>query len=72
MVFMIIMTTWAMISGLMTYYNQGNWLLTILSIFIILLEVWVVVEAFIVLRNPNKVHYVPHDDHDSWTGLTRE
>lgn len=74
MVFMIIVTTWAMIAGLVTYYNQGNWLLTILSLFIILLEVWVVVEAVAILKNPNKVPYTPHEvvHRDSWTGLSRE
>ncbi|MBS4031566.1 MAG: carbon starvation protein A [Clostridiales bacterium] len=74
MVFMIFITTWAMIAGLVNYYNQGNWLLTILSFFIILLEVWVVIEAITILKNPNKLPYQPHEaiHRDSWAGYTRE
>jgi carbon starvation protein len=75
MVFMVIMTTWAMVAGLFTYLKQGNMLLTVLSLLILVLEVWVIFEALVVLRNPDKAPpYISQEGikRDSWTGLSRE
>jgi len=49
MVFMIIITTWGMVANLFQYISQGNWLLTAIDAIIIVLEIWMIVEAFNVL-----------------------
>ncbi len=75
MVFMIAMTTWAMVASLMNYLKQGNMLLSFLSVIIILLEVWVIIEAVIVLSNPGKGPAYRMEEairRDSWAGLSRE
>ncbi len=42
---MIVVTTWAMVAGLIEYIGQRNYLLTALSALILILEVWVIAEA---------------------------
>jgi carbon starvation protein len=49
MIFMIIITTWGMVANLLQYISQGNWLLTAIDAIIIVLEIWMIVEAFNVL-----------------------
>ena len=50
MVFMIIMTTCGMVANLMTYAGKGDWLLSIIDAIVLVLEVWLVVEAWGVIR----------------------
>lgn len=50
MLFMIVITTWAMIAGLIAYIREGNHLLTALSALILILEVWVIAEAVQAIR----------------------
>ncbi len=45
MVFMIGVTTWAMVAGLVEYVDQRNYLLIAISGLILILEVWVIAEA---------------------------
>ncbi|MFW5930353.1 MAG: carbon starvation CstA family protein, partial [Desulfosalsimonas sp.] len=52
MVFMIIMTGWAMIINLQDFYNSSNWLLFFIGGCIILLEIWMIIEAIIYFRHP--------------------
>jgi carbon starvation protein len=49
MVFMIIMTAWAMKINLVDFYANGEWLLFSIGSIIMLLQVWMVVEGVIVL-----------------------
>jgi len=49
MVFMIVMTAWAMGINLVDFYAQQNWLLFSIGSVITVLQVWMVVEGVIVL-----------------------
>ena len=50
MVFMIIMTGWAMIINLDDFYNDGNWLLFCIGLITMLLEIWMIIESIIVMK----------------------
>ena len=51
MVFMIFMTGWAMLINLNQYYSTANWLLFGIGVVLIFLEIWMIIESFIVLKN---------------------
>ena len=53
MAFMIIMTGWAMFINLGNYYSGGKWLLFFLCLCTIILEIWMIIESFVVF---NKVY----------------
>jgi carbon starvation protein len=50
MVFMIIMTGWAMIINIGRYYSTGNWLLFFIGLAVFLLEIWMIIESILVLK----------------------
>jgi len=50
MIFMVIMTTWGMIGNLFNYASKGDWLLTIIDAIVIVLEIWLIAEAWAVIR----------------------
>ncbi len=50
MVFMIIMTGWAMLINLNDFYSKGNWLLFSIGLITLLLETWMIIESIIVLK----------------------
>lgn len=54
MLFMVVITTWAMFSNLLTYVRDGNHLLTVLSVLILALEFWVIIEAVAALRKASR------------------
>lgn len=45
MLFMVIMTGWAMIANLINFINTASWLLAIIDILVLLLEVWMILEV---------------------------
>ncbi|MBT8042279.1 MAG: hypothetical protein KJN98_03850, partial [Pontiella sp.] len=49
MLFMIVMTGWAMKINLTTFFAQGEWMLFGIGSIITVLEIWMVVEGVIVL-----------------------
>ncbi|MEA4884461.1 MAG: carbon starvation protein A [Clostridia bacterium] len=49
MVFMVIMTTWGMVANFLNYLAKGNVLLVVIDGIIMVLEVWMIVEAISVL-----------------------
>jgi carbon starvation protein len=49
MLFMLIMTGWAMIHNLVTFYREGLLHLLIIGAIVVALEIWMIVEAFGVL-----------------------
>lgn len=51
MVFMIFMTGWAMLINLNTFYSTANWLLFGISLAMIFLEIWMIIESIVVLNN---------------------
>lgn len=51
MVFMLVMTTWAMILNISSFLDQKNWLLFSLGIIISLLEIWMIIESLFIIRD---------------------
>jgi carbon starvation protein len=51
MIFMIFMTGWAMLINLTNYYNSGTWLLFFIGLCTIFLEIWMIIESLIVLKD---------------------
>ena len=55
MVFMILMTGWAMLVNLDDFYNDRNWLLFSIGLITMLLEIWMVIESIIVMEKELKL-----------------
>ena len=53
MVFMIIMTGWAMLINLEEYLGTSNWLLFSIGLLVFLLELWMIIESAVVLKKVN-------------------
>jgi carbon starvation protein len=51
MIFMIIMTGWAMLLNLITYVNNQSWLLAVIGTIVFVLEIWMVIEAVLFLKS---------------------
>lgn len=52
MLFMIIMTGWAMILNLQNFLSSSNWLLFSIGLIIFILEIWMIIEAVLFFKNP--------------------
>jgi len=52
MVFMVIMTGWAMLLNLQNFFNSQNWLLFFIGACIMVLEIWMIIEALVYFKNP--------------------
>lgn len=50
MVFMIVMTGWAMILNIQKFYITSNWLLLSVGLAVFLLELWMIIESVVVLK----------------------
>lgn len=50
LVFMIAMTGWAMVYNLQNFMAKGNMMLFIISLIVLLLEVWVIFETLVVMK----------------------
>ena len=50
MVFMVIMTGWAMFINLDDFYKDGNWLLFCIGFITMLLETWMIIESIVVMK----------------------
>ncbi len=50
MVFMAIMTGWAMLYNLDKFATTGNWLLFVVGLAVFILEIWMIIETLIVLK----------------------
>jgi len=50
MVFMIIMTGWAMVINIQRYYSSSNWLLFFIGLAVFVLEIWMIIESITVLK----------------------
>lgn len=51
MIFMVIMTGWAMVINIGRYYNSANWLLFVIGLLVFLLEIWMIIESILVLQS---------------------
>ena len=50
MVFMIFMTGWAMVLDIQEFFNTSNWLLFIIGLAVFVLEIWMIIESVVVLK----------------------
>jgi len=50
MLFMVVMTGWALTYNLISFYGQSNWLLFTIGLIIFILEIWMIVESVIILQ----------------------
>jgi carbon starvation protein len=61
MVFMLIMTGWAMLINLEGFYAGANWLLFCIGLVVFVLEIWMIIESVIVLiklhAKPLQIHH---------------
>lgn len=55
MIFILIMTGWAMLVNLQTYLGTSNLLLFGIGLLLLLLEVWMIIETVLMLRKRNQV-----------------
>ena len=53
MMFMIFMTTWALVANINNFQKTHNWLLYGIGWVVLVLDVWLVVEAIIAIKNAN-------------------
>lgn len=51
MVFMIFITSWAMILNIQKFLNSSNWLLFTIGMAVFALQIWMIIESVLVLRN---------------------
>jgi len=61
MVFMVIMTGWAMILNIQKFYNTSNWLLLVIGIAVFILNIWMIVESVVVLKTTYGRNKVPSE-----------
>ncbi len=54
LIFLIIMTSTAMVMSLKEFIKSGNWVLTILSVLLLSFSAWIIFEAISVVRNLKK------------------
>jgi carbon starvation protein len=50
MIFMIVITCWALTLNLNNFFLTGNWLLFFIGIFIFALQVWLIIEGLIIWK----------------------
>jgi len=51
MIFMIIMTGWAMMLKISNFYQDQNWLLFVMSFIVFVLEMWMIIEAVLYFKD---------------------
>jgi carbon starvation protein len=50
MIFVVLVAGTSMAGNIMTYWRDGNWVLTVVGSFVLALEVWVVLEGIRAVR----------------------
>ena len=58
---MLIIPSWALIYQLFGFYAEKNYILVGFGCFIMVLQVWMVIEALIAWKNPPKPEDMPED-----------
>lgn len=54
MIFMMFMTGWGMIDNIIGFFGKSEWLLFVIGIVIIVLEIWMIIEAINVVKKSKK------------------
>ncbi|MFP5072030.1 carbon starvation protein A [Pseudonocardia nantongensis] len=62
LLFVLVMTVYALLVQLVDLYNEGNWLLLVMDIVILVAAVWVVVEAAIAINRARNEEPEPDDE----------
>lgn len=55
MIFMILMTGWGMVYNIIKYAGNSDWLLFVIGIIIMILEIWMIVEAYKAIKKSKKI-----------------
>ncbi|SFT87275.1 carbon starvation protein [Actinopolyspora lacussalsi subsp. righensis] len=63
LLFLLVMTTWALALNLVEFVTQGQWVLAPLDVIIFLLAVWLIVEAAVALRRAVRSRDETTDSH---------
>lgn len=56
MVFMMVTSSWAMLINIRTFFSTNQWHLLIMGAFILILEIWMLTEAVICVRNRHMIY----------------
>ncbi|WBL20060.1 carbon starvation CstA family protein [Citricoccus sp. NR2] len=66
LLFVLVVSVYALIVQLGTFYQQGNWLLLVMDIVILICALWVIIEAFRAMvrarQEPPVAEFLPEDD----------
>jgi carbon starvation protein len=65
LVFLLTMTVWALVLNLIDFVRDGDWLLAPLDAIILVLAVWLVVEAFLGIRKARAGGFTAAEDEDA-------
>jgi len=49
--FMVVMTGWAMVLNIGKFYSTRNWLLLVIALVVFVLEIWMIAESIVVLKD---------------------
>ncbi|KPU26661.1 carbon starvation protein CstA [Caloranaerobacter sp. TR13] len=55
MIFMILMTGWGMVYNIIKYASNSDWLLFIIGIIIMVLEIWMIIEAYKAIKKSKEI-----------------
>jgi carbon starvation protein len=56
MIFMVIMTGWAMLMNIQTFHKTHNQLLFVIAIIVFILMVWLIIEAIVAIHKAKRAH----------------
>jgi carbon starvation protein len=62
LVFLLVMTTWALVLNLIDFVREGDWVLAPLDAIIMVLAGWLIVEAFLGIRDARAGRLGPNRD----------
>ncbi|OFT30596.1 carbon starvation protein CstA [Corynebacterium sp. HMSC08F01] len=68
LVFVTVMSLWAAVLQVRTFYNSGNWLLLVLDVIIICCAIWVIAEAFTAISKARREPAVIWRDDETMPG----
>ena len=68
LVFVTVMSLWAAVLQVRTFYNSGNWLLLVLDVIIICCAIWVIAEAFTAISKARREPAVVWRDDETMPG----
>ncbi|WP_069651098.1 carbon starvation CstA family protein [Caloranaerobacter ferrireducens] len=55
MIFMILMTGWGMVYNIIKYASKSDWLLFVIGIIIMVLEIWMIIEAYKAIKKSKSI-----------------